>query len=88
MEEATRQRCCEPHFSTKRDNALHEGNSVGMGLGLSFVQAILQHHDATIEIQTIPGAGSTFRLLFPLAMSAEAATNSMAPEPVAAARPS
>src|SRR5262249_49288465 len=36
MTEEVRRRCTETHFSTKRDNALHAGNSVGMGLGLSF----------------------------------------------------
>src|SRR5262249_39114523 len=37
MTEEVRRRCTETHFSTKRDNALYEGNSTGMGLGLSFV---------------------------------------------------
>src|SRR5262249_19054759 len=37
MTEEVRRRCTETHFSTKRDNALYEGHSTGMGLGLSFV---------------------------------------------------
>ena len=37
MTEEVRRRCTETHFSTKRDNAIYEGNSTGMGLGLSFV---------------------------------------------------
>ena len=39
MTEEVRRRCTETHFSTKRDNAIYEGHSTGMGLGLSFVVA-------------------------------------------------
>lgn len=67
MTDEVRRRCTETHFSTKRDNALHEGNSVGMGLGLSFVQAILENHRARLEIQSEPLQGSTFQLSFPVA---------------------
>ena len=65
MTEEVRHRCTETHFSTKRDNAIHEGNSTGMGLGLSFVVAILEHHHATLEIDSAPGRGTTFRARFP-----------------------
>ena len=54
MTEEVRRRCTETHFSTKRDNAIYEGNSTGMGLGLSFVVAILEHHQATLEIESEP----------------------------------
>jgi signal transduction histidine kinase len=64
-----RRRCTETHFSTKRDNAIYEGNSTGMGLGLSFVVVILQHHQATLEIESEPLRGTTFRVSFPLAKS-------------------
>lgn len=67
MTEEVRRRCTEPHFSTKRDNALHAGNSVGMGLGLSFVVVILKHHRAELEIVSEPLQGATFRVRFPLA---------------------
>src|SRR5262249_52989507 len=67
MTEEVRRRCVETHFSTKRDNALHEGNSTGMGLGLAFVVAILEHHRAGLEIESQPLAGATFRARFPLA---------------------
>jgi hypothetical protein len=50
MSEDVRRRCTETHFSTKRDNALFAGLSAGMVLGLSFVQLILEHHRATLEI--------------------------------------
>jgi signal transduction histidine kinase len=65
MTDEVRRRCTETHFSTKRDNAIHEGNSTGMGLGLSFVVAILEHHHATLEIDSTPGKGTTFRARFP-----------------------
>jgi len=67
MTEEVRRRCTETHFSTKRDNALHEGNTTGMGLGLSFVVVILEHHQATLEIESEPLRGALFRARFPLA---------------------
>jgi signal transduction histidine kinase len=65
MTEEVRARCTQTHFSTKRDNALYEGHSTGMGLGLSFVLAILEHHRAKLEIDSEPRRGTTFRLRFP-----------------------
>jgi len=67
MTEEIRRRCTETHFSTKRDNAIYEGNSTGMGLGLSFVVVILEHHQATFEISSEPLGGALFRVGFPLA---------------------
>jgi signal transduction histidine kinase len=65
MTEEVRQRCTETHFSTKRDNASYEGHSTGMGLGLSFVQMVLDNHRAKLEIESAPSQGTTFRLRFP-----------------------
>jgi signal transduction histidine kinase len=67
MTEEVRRRCTETHFSTKRDNAIYEGNSTGMGLGLSFVTAILEHHAAPLEIVSEPLRGATFRASLRLA---------------------
>jgi signal transduction histidine kinase len=67
MTEEVRRRCTETHFSTKRDNAIYEGHSTGMGLGLSFVVAILEHHRARLEIDSEPLRGTTFRIRFPAA---------------------
>lgn len=67
MSDEVRRRCTETHFSTKRDNAVYEGISTGMGLGLSFVAVILDHHQATLEIDSQPQAGATFRARFQLA---------------------
>jgi signal transduction histidine kinase len=65
MTEEVRRRCTEAHFSTKRDNALYEGHSSGMGLGLSFVVAVLEHHGAALEVESAPLRGTTFRVHFP-----------------------
>lgn len=65
MTEEVRRRCTETHFSTKRDNAMYEGNSTGMGLGLSFVVSIVEHHHATLEIESTPLRGTLFRIRFP-----------------------
>ena len=37
----------------------------GMGIGLSSVKNILEEHGAQIEVQSIPGEGTTFVLTFP-----------------------
>ena len=66
MTEEVRRRCTETHFSTKRDNAIYEGNTTGMGLGLSFVVVILGHHKARLEIESQPLHGALFRASFPL----------------------
>ena len=57
MDEATRRRCLEPFFTTKGER--------GSGLGLAMVYGITQRHGIDIEIVSAPGAGSTFRLIFP-----------------------
>jgi signal transduction histidine kinase len=79
MSEEVRSRCTETHFSTKRDNAIYEGHSTGMGLGLSFVVAILNHHHAALEIDSTPLKGTTFRLRFP-SLAAERTGSPLASE--------
>jgi len=64
MTEEVRRRCTETHFSTKRDNALFAGLSAGMGLGLSFVVVILEHHGAKLEIASEPLHGASFSITF------------------------
>lgn len=70
MTEEVRKRCLETHYSTKRDNALFAGLSSGMGLGLSFVQVVLEHHGATLEIVSERLRGATFRVRLPLQKAA------------------
>ena len=67
MTEEVRSRCTQTHFTTKRDNALYEGYNAGMGLGLSFVAMVLEHHGAQLEIDSAPLRGARFRLRFPRA---------------------
>lgn len=64
MDEATRQRCLEPFFSTKGQR--------GTGLGLAMVYGIMERHEGTIEIDSHPGRGSTFRLVLPVKKTARA----------------
>jgi signal transduction histidine kinase len=39
----------------------------GLGLGLSLVRAVVEAHGGRAEVQSMPGQGSTFTLLFPVA---------------------
>lgn len=69
MSEEVRQRCTETHYTTKRNNALFAGFSSGMGLGLSFIRMILDHHQAAMSIDSQPLQGATFRISFPSSQS-------------------
>ncbi len=66
MTDEVRRNCLKTHFTTKRDNALYEGYSAGMGLGLSFVAMVLEHHGGSLEIDSAPLRGTTFRVRFPV----------------------
>ena len=65
-------RIFDPFFTTKDS---------GRGLGLSVLQGILRGHRGGIEIRSRPGAGSTFRILFPAVAVAAAAGVGRAPQP-------
>ena len=41
------------------------GQTTGVGLGLSIVDAIARAHGGTVSVQSAPGAGSTFALRVP-----------------------
>jgi nitrogen-specific signal transduction histidine kinase/ActR/RegA family two-component response regulator len=56
MDEETKRRCLEPFFTTKGER--------GSGLGLAQVYGTMQRHDAEMEIDSIPGRGTTVRLIF------------------------
>jgi signal transduction histidine kinase len=46
------------YFTTKKE---------GSGIGLSMVYRIVQLHDGEVEVQSTPGHGTRFRLMFPQA---------------------
>ncbi len=57
-------RIYDPFFTTK--TAVKEGQRRGTGLGLAVTYGIMQEHDGKIYVESLPGAGTTFVLEFPL----------------------
>jgi CheY-like chemotaxis protein len=56
MPETVRQRIFDPFFTTK--------GAQGTGLGLSITYGILMRHRARVTVESEPGQGTTFRLVF------------------------
>jgi len=54
----------DPFFTTKISP--REGQSRGTGLGLSVTYGIIQEHAGKIQVESLPGKGTTFHLEFPL----------------------
>ena len=62
----------EPLFTTKPDG-------MGTGLGLSSVQAVLEAHGASIEVESKEGVGTTFQICFPERLIVEDPESASAP---------
>ena len=58
MDEATRCRCLEPFFTTKRDK--------GTGLGLASVYGAVNRHSGSLDIRSTPGLGTTLCIDLPV----------------------
>ena len=56
----------------RADQARSHG--AGTGLGLAIVAALVAAHDGTVEVDTAPGRGATFRVLLPLAPDTRGST--------------
>jgi signal transduction histidine kinase/ActR/RegA family two-component response regulator len=78
MDEETKRRCLEPFFTTKGER--------GTGLGLAMVYGTMRRHDAGIEIDSVPGRGTTMRLLFPLPTTAVELPSAAGPALMASTR--
>ena len=63
IREADQRRLFERFFVGRRDRG---GPRDGVGLGLPTALAIAQAHGGRIEVESAPGAGSTFRLVVPV----------------------
>jgi signal transduction histidine kinase/HAMP domain-containing protein/ActR/RegA family two-component response regulator len=57
MSDETRRRCLEPFFTTKGER--------GTGMGLAMVYGMARRHGAELEIESVQGKGTTFRIIFP-----------------------
>ncbi len=75
MSPGVARRIFEPFFTTKPEGT-------GTGLGLSVSYGIVQAHGGDLSVESAPGAGSTFRLVFPLVRHSSSHPTVPSPAPV------
>ena len=79
MPDEVRSRVFDPFFTTK--------GKAGMGLGLAVSYGIIRRHGGTVEVESEPGRGSTFRFRLPVATEAAAQPKTTAETPALAEQP-
>ena len=62
-----RERVFERFYRTDPARTRRADGSVATGLGLAIVAALVAAHSGTVEVESQPGVGATFRVLLPLA---------------------
>jgi signal transduction histidine kinase len=60
IDAAHKERLFRPYFTTKRH---------GTGLGLFVSRKLVQDHSGSLDFESTPGEGTTFTLMFPVALS-------------------
>jgi signal transduction histidine kinase len=63
MSDEVKDRLFDPFFTTKQRIG-------GTGLGMSITYGIIKEHGGAIEVDTLPGQGTTFHYILPVAGSA------------------
>ena len=76
---------CRPRVRSERDQRFHRldtMNGLGLGLGLSVVQGLVEAIGGVIRAEEAPGGGAAFRIRFPRparTMSENALTDTLSP---------